>query len=322
MNNTAGGRCFLQLSGNFQMVHIQCMCAFIVLTLYGLEIATILRTKRLHTNTNIFFLSIALFDTFMAICDFSQGIIYSTSLKYNIHATNDSDTVFFAIGFGSITLSCTHMAIVAIDRYVNIAHPFYYILNITKRRIIVVVFMVWLFWIVYCSVPLIFFRDDRYHINCISSHPPVVYFIVNVSLNLTDYFIISICYFKIANLAFKHKKATIARRLQTENMDNTINLRNNRIAAMRSVKFFVSLFGTFFAFTFPQIIATGLALLSYNVPENTIFGICILYDIHSVMNFLLYYNFNKDFADGLKTLLIDMTSCCRRRQADGSIKRH
>ncbi|CAG5135771.1 unnamed protein product [Candidula unifasciata] len=277
---------------------------------------TIFRTKRLHTNTNIFILSVALLDCFMAVSDFVQGIIYSTSVKFNIHNSNVMDAILFGTAYSAITLSCTHMAIIAVDRYVNITHPFYYILNITKRRVIVLLLTAWMFGLAYCSVSIILYRDGKYHTKCISVHPPFEYFIINALLNLIDYVIICICYFKISCLAFQHKKAANARRLQTENPKNVFKLRNNRAAAMKSVKFFVLLFGTFFVFTFPQILTQGMVFLSCRIPENVVFFMGNLYDVHSAMNRVIYFHFNKDFSDGFKKLLSDISTFGRKRRGD------
>ncbi|CAG5135772.1 unnamed protein product [Candidula unifasciata] len=274
-------------------------------------IVTILRTQALHTNTNIFIVSVALLDCVMAVSDFTQGIVYSTTFRHNIHVANIIDTVLLGTGYGALTISCTHMAIIAIDRFINIAYPFYYILNVTKRRLIVVLIIAWLFGLAYSTVPIMFYIDDKYHRHCITSSPPLEYFIINASLNVIDYFVIFACYFKIAHLAFTHKKAANARRLKIENPEKVLKLRNTRIAAMKSVKFFVCLFGTFFAFTSPQIFVTGIRLLSFNIPDTIIIIIFYLYEVHSVMNFVIYYHVYKEFSDGFKKLLHDMIAVCK-----------
>ncbi|CAG5134635.1 unnamed protein product [Candidula unifasciata] len=233
MNNTTVTTCYVKLWGDFHMFVIGICLGFVVFNLNLLIIVTILRTKALHTNTNIFMVSVALLDCLMAMSDFTQGLVYSTEVRFNTNVIHFIDTVLFAIGYSATTLSCTYMAFIAIDRYINIAHPFYYILNITKRRLIVVQLIAWLFGLVYCSVPIILYRDDKYHRYCIASHPPLEYFIIDASLNLIDYVLICICYFRISYLAFRHKKAANARRQQSENLENVFKLRNNRTAARK-----------------------------------------------------------------------------------------
>ncbi|CAG5135773.1 unnamed protein product [Candidula unifasciata] len=258
MNNTNCTPCYIKLWGNFHIFCIGMCLGLVVFNLNVLIIVTIIRSKALHTNTNIFIASVALLDCFMAMTDFTQGLVYSTELRLNRNNMNVVDAVLLGTGTSAVTLSYTHMAILAVDRYINIAHPFYYISNVTKRRVIVVLFIVWLSGLVYCIIPGIYYRDNKYHRHCITSNPPSEYFIINASFNLVDYVIIFICYFRISYLAFRHKKAANVRRKHTENPENVFKIRNNRTAAAKSVKFFICLFGAFFVLTFPPAVVAGV----------------------------------------------------------------
>jgi uncharacterized membrane protein len=57
------------------------------------------------------------------------------------------------------------MGIISVDRYIYIAHPFYYMKHVTKRLVFRIIACLWCVGIVYGLVPLIAYRDSSYHIN-------------------------------------------------------------------------------------------------------------------------------------------------------------
>jgi hypothetical protein len=215
----------------------------------------------------------------------------------------------FGACYSSVLLTTVHMGLFALDRYFQIVHPFFYRNFATKRRAIVTLTSVWISGIIYTIIPLILYSYDEFIGKCTILNPPLVYYSLGVGVYLVVLIIVFLCYFKIALVAFNHKKAANARRLQTSEAAVGIPLRNNRLVALRSVKFFVLMFGVYFVCSFPPVVSTGISEV-YNMPPVGQTMFIFLMPLHSIVNFFIYVTFSNDFSRVLRLKISALRQKC------------
>lgn len=279
-----------------------------------LTIVTIWRTLKLHTNTNIFTISLAFIDLLTGISGLVQSIFYSPLLKQSSINDYIFSTITLGISYSSVVLSCTHIAIAAIDRYICITHPFYYIVNVTKASLLRKLTVIWLIGFVYLILPSFLYTGEIHHRKCILVQPPSEYYIASLVIGSLNYIIVFVCYSKIARVAFRHNKAANKRRLRVGNVSKAMRLEISYKTSMKSIKFFVVCFGTYFIFTFPPALATGLLLLSYPIPDYILYLMFGASQMHSVSNFFIHIHMCKDFSEAVKKQLKMVNACLLHTQ--------
>ena len=116
---------------------------FIAVSVFGLAInlcviATICRVRRLWTITNAFVVSLAIADLFMA------SILVPLNVKYKYYPSNSVsialDTLFPLLGVASLL----NLAAVTLERFLSISYPFTYEAQLNRRRVSIVIAVVWM----------------------------------------------------------------------------------------------------------------------------------------------------------------------------------
>lgn len=285
--------------------------SFLIICESVLVTVIIWRTRNLHTNTDIAVASLSSTDILVCASYITYGVV-----GINLFRVSDSVNriiISFVLGtsFGSTFLSVTHAGYVACDRYIHIAHPFYYMKKMTKERNFKVLLAIWVAGLVYAIIPVFAFRDSKYHHQSILLNPPLEYASVFHGVYAGNLVIAFTCYFKIASIAFLHKKAAIVRRSQTVVDNNEIVLALNRKAAFQSVKFFAVSFGVFLICTSPMFFVT---LINYfhNVPKFLHVTLASLILVNSLMNSLIYSFMRKAFRKALRHAVTYITQRCHR----------
>lgn len=267
----------------------------------------ICRTKAMHTNSNVMVASLAVSNMILGsafVCTIDLELSDSVA---NIPKRNILSNIIKGVSGASTTLSIMHMGAIAIDRYIHIAHPFYYIKSMRKERIIKVLIFIWVIGLVLLLVPVLSFNDKSQESCTISVRQPIAYFCAVTALYLVNLLVVCVCYFKIAWLAFKHNKAANSRRLRHD--DSGFMFQRNMSAAMKSVKFFAAMFGVFLSFTLPPTLVTGLDYY-YHFPENILFPMNVLLPVNSIMDFVIYMCMNKDFLQAFRQTAADIRLVC------------
>lgn len=289
---------------------VGCGVLFVCITI----ITTICRTPALHNNTNLCIISITVTDMFTAISTIVSSSFYFTSLNQYVDNKYLLDVFYFAMSFSWMFSSGIHLLIIAIDRYLYILKPFYYMKYITKARIIKILFSLWMFTFLFLITPFIFFRSSHFQNICILTHPPVEYASVGVGTDFVSFIVVCVLYFRIANVAFRRKKLKNVRRLQGDTPHGVIISRNNGKAALKSLKFFVAMFGTYVFSCIPPLTVTLLSMLSVTLPLYIAISSYFFFYAHIIMNIIIYLNMNKDFRLGVKNLFSEgFDACCRMR---------
>lgn len=275
-------------------------------------------TKKLHGNTNILVASLALNDLMAAVFYIFMWIITIHIRPSALLELKLANIVIYGLCTGITNQSMIHMAAIAVDRYIHIVHPFYYMKTVTKNHIYIALAVVWINGIAVVIIPTVVFYKNMED-TCIILHQPAAYFSVGAAVCAIAIVVVCFCYSKIACIAFKHKKAANVRRTQTCEVMPDIRLRDNRKAAMRSVRFVALMFGVFTVCIMPPVVTTGMSYL-IPVPENIYVGFSFLIPIHSVIGFLIYATMNRDFLSALvetarkDNCLNSDQSCCKLLQ--------
>lgn len=276
-----------------------------------LTIVTILRSSALHETQYIFIVSLAIMDIILALTCTSVATLYQPLIEAHIDGCVLS-IISDGVSIASVTMIGVHMSIIAIDRYIRIAHPFYYINKMTRQRIIQTLFFVWILWILVACIPLIKILNTPL-LECNYTFQLPQFFSVT-SIILTSVGIVCVCYGKIARLAISHKKAAIARRLQTGARRGTTDLRTNNIT-MKSIRFFVAMFGVYCLCSVVPFIVSGFTFL-YDIPVVFTSILWYMFPVHSFLNFILLYVMDQRFKKAMKTIMstseCPRVSCCLR----------
>lgn len=262
-------------------IFIICECFVVIFIIW--------RTKKLHGNTNIFVASLAANDLVSAgfyMCDWIAITHFRPSAVLS--------SIMYVLCSATTTQSMIHMAVIAVDRYIHIVHPFYYMKHMTTNHVYIILICMWIIGLAVTVIPqAIFYKNMVF--KCVFLHQQAIYISVGAAVYVATIALVCFCYCNIARVAFKHKKAAIARRSQPCGLAIDFQLRNNFHAAMRSVRFVALMFGVFTVCSLPPFVTTVMGLL-ITIPENIYVGFFFFVPIHSVISFLVYANMNRDFA--------------------------
>jgi hypothetical protein len=153
----------INIGSVFSVGYFAVPCGAFVLCQNLITILTIWRWPKLHTNANIFIVSVSLTDILLSL---------SYSINHLVHITLFSSVFFmFATLYSNALLSMNQMGTIAVDRYIYIAHLFFYMKNITKKRVIITLACVWGMSLVFLITPLFVYTDVKYHNRCINLNP-------------------------------------------------------------------------------------------------------------------------------------------------------
>lgn len=225
---------------------------------------------------------------------------YLSRMDLSVHHWEIFDAVILGTLSSSQVLTYLHLTIVAIDRYIYISKPFYYITNTTQTPTFRLVLSVWSFSLLCFAVPIIFYGGSNYHKQCILLHPPVEYFSSLTLLGIICYVIVCVCYIRIALLAFERKQAKISRRQPNDSLNASAFVTSTGKAAIRSIQFCVAMFGITAACYIPLGVVITLSRLSNKNSMEAFIPSLYMIHIHSLANFVTHLDMNKDFCVGVQ----------------------
>ncbi|CAG5134251.1 unnamed protein product [Candidula unifasciata] len=309
VNNETDSCVLLSNFGSY-IVYISVIISFLTICECLVVISVTCLTKNVHGNTNVYVVSLAVNDLLLAIAFIGNNVFL---LPFHLPLFVNSKMLLCLISglsSGTTNMSVVHLGVIAVDRYIQITYPFYYMKAMTKMRAYLVVLCLWLSCLIFIIIPPIVFYDDKYHRRCILIHQPFAYLIIQISSYFSSITLVFICYLKIAHVAFRHKRSTISRRFNSDVSQTDTSGTENIKAALRSVKFFLLMFGILFICTFPPYVATIFGL-TYDISDNFFTGFFTLVPIHSVINFLIYSYMNKDFSASLVKIFKEIKRRCQ-----------
>ncbi|RUS86893.1 hypothetical protein EGW08_005372 [Elysia chlorotica] len=205
------------------------------------------------------------------------------------------------LNIGMTVVSAFSMTLIAVDRYIYITKPYFYQRKINFRVIGVSVTSVWLAGLVVAFLPQFI---ATYHPQChITGRLPVWYlfylctfcYILTCAVNIALYSI-------ILQVAHKQRKAVVAIRASVQTPEPGDGSRANSRGpkqiiskgSMKSIKFFLTVFGCFFCCITPMVLILALDIyVPVPAPIYRLFNVLAL--INSAMNFLIYAGMNAQF---------------------------
>lgn len=278
----------------------------------GKSVLVIIMTFRAlepQKNISIVFASMTVNDLVL----FTVVLCYQVAniANYTVHILMSNRMTSFMFGdfYGTIMLSIMHMMLLALDRYIYIAHPFYYIKYATRRRFYIILVGVWIIGLLFIIGPILVYTDDKYHQQCIFYHPPIVYLSFLMSMYLAILMVVFTCYFKIAYLAYARKKAANMRRMNTRDDEECAMFSVNRNSAFRSLKFLIIMFGMFTLCTFPLCLITSISHF-YNVTDDVVRSIFYLQPFQSIVNIVVYIKINRALYRMLSSNCFNIAKLC------------
>jgi hypothetical protein len=243
-NRTSNCTDMYNLSG-FLLQYLIIPICLVVICQNVLSLATIRRSPKLHTNTNLFIASVAVAGILMSLSNMICAITHTPGINISLGDSYLVDSFILGNSLSIIFLSFSQLGIISIDRYIYIAYPFYYMKHVTKRLVVTIIACLWCVALVYGFIPLILYRDASYHNECIFVNSPIEYFLPVIILSCLNVIIVIIFNFKIAVLAFRRKKTMNARKLRTDHLENVTMFVKNRTSAFKSAKFFSAMCGVY-----------------------------------------------------------------------------
>lgn len=292
-----------------QVTYIGIVLCFIIISESLLTVVTILRSPVLHTNQYIFIVSLSFSDILLAVSSAGVRTFRSSATRW-LPPNSFVNMLFFVLNSASVTITGLHMGVIAIDRYVRIVHPFYYIQHARAQVICKILACVWLACTIDIIVPLVLYRERP----CSTPQFPLEYCTTNGLVTLANMAVVCICYSKVARIAIKNRNSAAARRLQNDDNNGVIVFRNNNLTVMKSVKYFVTTCGIYIVCTLlPFLINAANLVFKIPVVINTVTSFS--FPIHSVLNLFILCIMYKQFFTALKKILAGVWvgfCCCRR----------
>lgn len=306
--------CALELYKYIWMSYVGIAVNCCALCFSALTIFTIWKTPSLHNNANIYIAS-------MAVCNFLEVTVFIIHCSFNLSQfsqyvlfAKEIDTVIMGTAYSVSLSTALHMAVIAIDRYIYILKPLYYIRLGTKFNVHNSVLFAWAVPLIHAVIPPFVYGEEKFHTRCILLHPPVVYFVLTFTYFVVIAVIVCVCYFRIAYVAFERNKALNAQRLPNSALTCMFVSTAKGRAFMRSLMFVIASFGSVLLCYTPTGIVTLLSVMSCTVPAYLTFPLMYFFTFHGIFQFLIYLQMNNSFRCSVKRQLsVCPQICCRER---------
>lgn len=300
--------CAVDMALDFRMIYLTAPFAVVIAGKSALMAFTAHRTNTIGIHTKFLVTSLAVFDLILGITYVSVGELENLVVKLGILHPEYLERFILGAWYTSVVGYLAHLGLIAVESYIRIAHPFFYIRASTHRSACIVVLCLWIFGLCYMFIPLLLYTKC-YHETCILFHPPLEYYCIAAFVVLVSCVAILVANLKIAFLAFRNKKAVIARRLNASKMAR----REHFLAAARSIKFFSVMCGIYMICTCPSAVCVGLNIF-YPVPNFVYLPAIYLVPVNSVFSFLIWFFMNRHFSLAVKRTFSDAKTCCCKGQ--------
>ena len=273
----------------------------------GLVVVSVIRFKILQTITNVFVFSLALADFLLGICYMALIVSY---IVFGDGLTIESG-VYLGIAFQFFFLfSLLSLMAVSFERYFAILHPFWHIVQVTKRRCIISSVIIWVavgVWTAcgFVTLSLAFQKLDFHHFILISD---ICLAIVTI-LTLACVVITFVLYLRIRKTIHRHIADIKATSCDIRGSEDRFKGKETK----RTTVIFVILV-VFLISCLPFQTSHWLRKILYEDEEIPAwFGIAsetayIFQYFNSLINPIIYAGMNKDFRDSFKKLLLCTTS--------------
>ncbi|KAJ8022830.1 Rhodopsin, GQ-coupled [Holothuria leucospilota] len=178
-----------------------------------LAIFIFIRTKALHTPPNFLIVNLSISDLAMIVSNSPMMLtsIHNGSWQYGYIGCQlyaFCGAIFSFVSIGS-------MAAIAIDRYYVICHCFHALMNVSRGRTLIIIFLVWFYAFIWSIPPFLglgAYIEEGYGIGCTFDfvsqdlNTKVHVVLLYVGGFLSPVTVVVVCYSKIVGTVKKHKK--------------------------------------------------------------------------------------------------------------------
>ncbi|KAK3788882.1 hypothetical protein RRG08_030484 [Elysia crispata] len=305
-----------------------CLAVFIMAT-NATTVLVICRTPALRTMANAYVCSLACADLVVgAVCVILA--IYMLP-PFRVDWFDKSEvmcSLLNGLNIGMTAVSAFNMTLIAFDRYFYIIKPYFYQRNINFRVISISITVVWIAGLVIAFLPQFIARQYP-ECNITNRLPAWYLFYLCTGLFLGLCAVNILLYSVILKVAIKQHSAVMAATTSVQNPkfdDNDINKKPGGTSqtiskgTMRSIKFFLTVFGCFFCCLTPMVVVLALDIYVF-VPPALYRLLNVVALLNSAMNFLIYAVMNRQFRQAflrtspLGRLCVWACCCCRFRRS-------
>ncbi|KAK3746688.1 hypothetical protein RRG08_008200 [Elysia crispata] len=177
-----------------------------------LLINVIVRTRTLHTNTNILVASLAITDVLVGVQVCIMGLSEQPTglrswLELTPYQVRIFDSFLTGLNYSLVTVSITHLSVLTLDRYLYLLWPFHYQIRVTRRKVLATAGILWTLGLVYLLSAIIILRKPEYHMVCIIWDTPAEYGTWPlVSVYVVSMFVVFASTKGITNIALRHRR--------------------------------------------------------------------------------------------------------------------
>ncbi|PVD38556.1 hypothetical protein C0Q70_01172 [Pomacea canaliculata] len=275
-------------------------------------VVSVLVFPKLRTLPNMYVVSLATTDALVGLLQVYVAVYYIPTVRTWFDSTEAACTSMLSWGYTTVVCSGLNMCLIAFDRYLYIAKPFFYVRVISKKRIAMVIVAAWFLAVCYGSITMYHNLFQTARICTIHKVVPLVL----RSFSSSGLFFLCCCitaviYAKLAALTLRHKRAIA---LLTAS-DSAFNRRPQNShpfskSSLRAMKLFFVVFGLLVACWSPyftvELVSAFCDFPGYELAYKvTLF----LGFFNSGINIFVYPYFDKEFRRAYRSLLC---RCCDR----------
>ena len=254
-SNIAASRIEVLLPSSFITVYYGLRVLFSLLAIFGnlLTIIVVARFESLHNSTSYFICS-------LAVADLMTGIMTSTAVA--LHVLGIYDPLYIPICRVHITLSLVStlnnicsILLIAVDRYIFIAHGLRYLVIVTPTRTFLVIGFTWLYFMTEVSVLIGLGKGHMTRMTC--KYSLFITEMVYNNILMPRFVVVALVtvgfYTAISCIAYKQGKKIAALNQPYDTYEATTNRQQKRIAKMM-----IMVLGTYFICYIPHIVISIL----------------------------------------------------------------
>ena len=254
-SNMTSTRSEVLLPSSFITVHYGLRVLFSLLAIFGnlLTIIVVARFESLHNSTSYFICS-------LAVADLMTGIMTSTAVA--LHVLGIYDPLYIPICRVHITLSLVStlnnicsILLIAVDRYIFIAHGLRYLVFVTPTRTFLVIGFTWLYSMTETSLLIGLSKGPTTQTAC--KYSLFLSKMVYNNILIPQFVVLALVtvgfYIAISCIAYKQGKKIAALKQPYDTYEATTNRQQKRIAKMM-----IMVLGTYFMCYIPQIVISIL----------------------------------------------------------------
>lgn len=272
------------------------LLSFFICTVNIVTILLLWRTETLRTLANLYLASLAAADLVVGLGLVPMALFLLPPTRVSLFNRYSNLCVLMSgLNLGMAGNSVIHMAFVSVDRYLFISRPYTYQRVMNVRVVVINVTSAWVIGVSYTFLPQFIHQSFTDGVKCdVTELLPMWYLAYGAwGFYFTSVAVILIMYSLILRTAFKQRKSiqSVAPFGAQANGNSRGTISKS---TLKSLKFFVTVFGIFFLCMTPIVISLGVDYY-VNVPV-TLYRILVMLALtNSGMNFVIFTVQNGQF---------------------------